>query len=112
MYVNEITHGHLEAFCSRLRCSGGKNHSGLSPKTVSDTLTLVRNMLHFGENMGAHLAVDGKSVCIRQTSRQLRVLSSEEQKRLCEYLVRDLNMNNLGILVSLYTGVRWEKYVP
>ena len=106
LYVNEITHGHLEAFCGRLLRFGGKNHSGLSPKTVSDTLTLVRNMLHFGKNMGVHLTVDGKSVCIRQTSRQLRVLSSEEQKRPCEYLVRDLNMNNLGIVVSLYTGVR------
>lgn len=106
LYVQEITHSILEGFCSRLLMSGGRNHNGLSPKTVSDTLTLLRNILHFGKNMGCICAADGSSVCIRQPSRQLRVLTQQEQCRLCEYLMSNMNMKNLGILVSLYTGIR------
>ena len=66
LYVGEITHAVLESFCSRLLASGGHRHNGLSPKTVADTLTLLKNMLHFSKNIGCHPAADGSSVNIRQ----------------------------------------------
>ena len=43
--VYEITHGKLETFCSRLLLTGGVKGTGLSPKTVSDCLSIVRRIL-------------------------------------------------------------------
>ena len=106
LYVGEITHAVLESFCSRLLASGGHRHNGLSPKTVADTLTLLKNMLHFSKNIGCHPAADGSSVNIRQPFRKLRVLSRQEQEHLCRYLMSHLTMKNMGILFSLYTGIR------
>ncbi len=106
IYINQITHSLLESFCNELMISGGANGKVLSPKTTADILSVVRNILRFAKNRGYQIGNDGQFVSIKQSVKELRVFSIQEQTRLCEYLYQNLNMKSMGILVCLYTGIR------
>jgi integrase len=49
---------------------------------------------------------EGKSVSIKQCSKELRILSIKEQDCLYQYLYDNLNERNIGILICLFTGLR------
>lgn len=104
--VEELTRPQLEAYCAQLLLNGGKNHTGLAPKTVSDILSIVRNILHFASNMGINLMCDASGITIKQSYRQMHVLSKKEQQKLLSYLCQHLDNKNLGILICLFTGLR------
>lgn len=65
VYINQVTDNLLEKFCNELLISGGVNCTKLSPKTTSDILSVVRNILRFGINKGYRINCDGSSVTIR-----------------------------------------------
>lgn len=104
--ISRITNDQIEAGCNKLLISGGKSGTGLSTKTVSDILSVIRNILQYASQTG-HVAVcDARSIHIRRNSKEMRVLSRSEQEQLCQYLYQDLNAYNIGILVCLFTGIR------
>lgn len=104
--ICDLSYDTFEHFCSQLLTSGGAQKNGLSPKTVSDIIVLLRSILQYAENKGAALACNAKSITIRQHTKKLRILSSDEQKRLCKYLYTHISERNLGILICLFTGLR------
>lgn len=106
MYLDQITNCLLESFCSELMISGGINGTKLSSKTTADILSVIRNMLRFAANRGYRINSDGSSVYIKQSPKELRIFSKQEQQQLCEYLYRDLNIKNIGVLVCMFTGIR------
>lgn len=72
---------------------------GLSPKTIKDTLTVLNQILKY-----ANIKV--KASCPKVSPQKIKILSSKEQKKLEQYLITNLNARNIGILLSLYTGLR------
>lgn len=104
--LSHIAHDFIECQCNNLLLYGGKNKSGLSSKTVMDTLSVIRNILKFAVRKGIFVPCDGTSVQIKQVSTSMRILSSTEQERLCSYLNSEKNPYNIGILVCLFTGLR------
>ena len=50
--LSHITHDFIECQCNNLLLYGGKNKSGLSSKTVMDTLSVIRNILKFAAQKG------------------------------------------------------------
>lgn len=104
--MEEMTYDYIESYCNELLCTGGAKGTGLSPKTVSDILSLIRNIFRSAANSGASIACDADSITIKQTSKEMRVLNRSEQERLCQYLYANLNSSNVGILVCLFTGLR------
>ena len=104
--LEQISFDCIESECNKLLLYGGKNGNGLSPKTVSDTLSVVRSILKFAMRKGKSIPCDGSAVQIKQTQRHMRILSSKEQERLCSYLYSEINPCNIGILICLFTGLR------
>ena len=104
--IQEITYDFINERCNHLLKCGGKKGQGLSPKTISDSLSLIRNILQYASQQGKTLPCDAHSIHIRRHTKQLRVLSINEQKKLCDYLRSDLSSYNIGILVCLFTGLR------
>lgn len=104
--LNQITHSFLESQCNSLLQSGRKDGNGLSPKTVSDISSVIRNVLKFAIKAGASIPCDGQSIRIKQPIGKMRVLSKKEQEQLCQYLLSTPDGCNVGILVSLFTGLR------
>lgn len=64
--VNAITYDFIESHCKFLLESGGKKGNGLSPKTVSDVLAIIRNISKFAIRKGIYVACDASAVQIRQ----------------------------------------------
>ena len=104
--INEITDDHIKELCNNLLETGGMKGEGLSPKTVSDTLTLLRSIIQFSVEKGMKPQGDGRSVRIKKKNKEIRILTHMEQQKICNYLLDDLNSRNLGILICLLTGLR------
>ena len=104
--LSQITHNFLESYCNSLLQNGRKDGNGLSPKTVSDILSVIRNVLKFAIRSGVSVPYDGKSIRVKQPVGEMRVLSKVEQERLCQHLLSMPDGCNIGILVSLFTGLR------
>lgn len=104
--AEQITVSRLHSFCEKLLTSGGTSQKGLSPKTVSDILSLIRNIIHYAEILNFHIPCTGKEITIHQSASDLTVLSRSDQECLCEYLYSHLSERTLGILLCLFTGIR------
>lgn len=101
-----ITHDLIESECNRLLQYGGKKENGLSPKTVSDILSVLRSILKFAEKKNHKIVCDGKSIQIKHHNPQMRVFSIMEEKRLYRYLCENVTPCNVGIMLCLFTGLR------
>lgn len=104
--LDHITYEFIENQCNHLLLHGGKNASGLSPKTVTDALSVIRSILKFAVRKGYFVPCDGTAIQIKQLSASMRVLNRTEQERLCTYLNSEITPYNVGILVCLFTGLR------
>lgn len=104
--LEQLNYNVIDEHCQYLLSKGGSNNDGLSTKTVSDTLSIIRNILKYSEQKGITISNSVYSVRIKKHTKEMRVLSRAEQDRLCDYLCADLNMYNIGILTCLFTGLR------
>ena len=104
--LNTITYEFKEAHCKFLLESEGKKGNGLSTKTVSDVLAIIRNISKFAIRKGIYVANDANAVQIRQDIKPMRVLNKAEQRQLCEYILKRPEACSIGILVCMFTGLR------
>lgn len=104
--LSALTEGDIEHFCAALLHHGGSKQKGLSSKTASDTLSLIRNTIAYAKKMGLSCSCDAKSVQVKQKAPNMRVLTLAEQERLSQYLFASPNGFHIGILLCLYTGLR------
>lgn len=104
--VSEITNTFLESVCEQLLLCGGEKKQGLSVKTVSDVFSLLRNILSsFSEFQSIYF----QNINIRKIKpsfKEFRILSQNEQEKLCKYLYENLDERNMGILLCLFSGIR------
>lgn len=104
--LTKLTYDVVEECANHLLVSGGRRGDGLSPKTVSDILSVIRNILKYATRNGITVLCDARAIQVKRCPKEMRVLSREEQDRLCRFLYSDLSSYNLGILISLFTGIR------
>ncbi|WP_348585092.1 tyrosine-type recombinase/integrase [Faecalibacterium prausnitzii] len=115
--ISEITSERVCTFCKELEKHGKKDGTGLSPKTISDILSVLRRILYYAQDQNISIDVTAFNIRVKQTPKVMGILSLSEQTTLQEYLVNQLDSLNLGILICLYTGIRvgelcaltWEK---
>lgn len=84
--LRDITHEFIETQCNFFLVSGGLKENGLSSKTVSDILSLIRNVLQFATRNGKAISCDARSIQIKRQTKEMRVLSRAEQEKLCQDL--------------------------
>lgn len=104
--LSELTQLLMEAYCKNLITRGGHKREGLSPKTVSDTISLIRIIFRFCNSRNVKVPCDIQWITIKQEIKEMRVFSLEEQQILCSYIYSNLCIRNVGILLSLFTGIR------
>lgn len=104
--IHELSVDKLYECCNRLLQKGNKYGKGLSPKTVSDVLSLIRRIIFYADSLGYNITCSGKEFSIKQPSKEINVLTLSEQDKLCQYIVHNQNERNLGILLCLFTGLR------
>lgn len=106
VHVTSITREDVGSFISELLKCGGVKKKGLSPKTVSSILSVLKSVMLFAEQTWNCKVTNVEGITAKQSQKPMRVLSRIEQKQLSEYLVKNLSSSNLGIMVCLYTGIR------
>ncbi len=101
----EITSAMMEAFLRRMREQGGRDGGPLSAKTVSDLRCVLVQILSYANTKGWLIQVPN---CPSVTSRLpvVTVLSRQEQQRLIQAILREGTVFGLGVLLSLYAGLR------
>lgn len=104
--LDKITYESLEEHCSRLLRSGGKKGTGLSPKTVSDVLSVLRCILKYAVRKGYAVPCDGSAVFIKQTGKPMRIFSRSEQEKMLEFILKEPEPCYIGILICMFTGLR------
>lgn len=104
--LENITYDFIEKHCHFLLKYGGKAGNGLSSKTVIDTLSIIRSILKYAKRKGKIISCDGTDIQIKNTSLPMRIFSKTEQAQLCDYLYKNINAANIGILICLFTGLR------
>lgn len=104
--INEITVPCVESGVYKLLTEGRNGRTALSAKSVADILSVIRATLEYGAYTGWGTSCNLRKILIRKKHVEIRVLSVEEQQRFRDYLLSDMNFCKLGILLSLYTGIR------
>lgn len=105
--VSELTSRQMDLFRIHLQTSGNlKKPGGLSPKTVTGILSVVRLALNYGADRGYdcpdHIAVQNPRLC----APEIQILTFQEQQKLEQALFQENSPVSFGILISLYLGLR------
>lgn len=79
---------------------------GLSGKTISDIICIIKSILHYSESLGCKICCSLRYINFRAEKKEMRVLSQSEQQKLTKHLISDIDHTKAGILLSLYTGIR------
>jgi integrase len=102
--INKISAELLERFVAGLldngRLDGG---GGLSEKTVQDIVTVIKSVFKYAKCYGG---IDWTRLRLKKARKEMRVLTRQEQSKLNAILFNDTDAEKLGVLLSLYTGIR------
>lgn len=82
---------------------GGK---ALAPKTVTDILCVMKSILRYGKEHGIACPELGRMRYPKQQKKKITVVPEETRQSLEQHLLKSEDTVSLGILVTLFTGVR------
>lgn len=105
--IAKIDNAIIENFVSELFENGKINApGGLSAKTITDILIVVKEVLVFARIHGFVTVCNFDNIRIKHNNREMRVLSCSETQQLITVLINNINRDKLGILFCLFTGIR------
>lgn len=83
-----------------------KLKAGLSARYVSDIIVLLKSVYRYANRVyGIRNCLEGL-VMPKRTTAEIIVLPKSAQSELVSFLSTDLDLNALGIILSLHTGIR------
>ncbi len=103
--VCEITDSLLTEFLSKKKTDGRLSGGELSDKMISDMKVIMMQILRFAKKQGL---ISILPECLPVNSRRpgISVFTKQEQKQVEEEVLKEDTPFSLGVLVSLYGGVR------
>lgn len=78
----------------------------LAPKTVKDILVVLRSILNYTAKRFPDTFPKVDIVYPKESKKEMRVLTREEQTLFVSYLLEELDECRFGILLALLTGIR------
>lgn len=105
--ISKISTSLMEQFVKQKLDSGRvDNSSGISTKTMSDILVIIKETFKYAQSNGIPTICSFSDICIKCSPHEMRVLTDSEEKRLIAVLSSDIDRYKLGVLISLFTGIR------
>lgn len=105
--IQEIDTFRMESYVSELLNNGRLDQEGgLSPKSILDILTVVKETFRYAGLYGVNTVCCFDHVSVRRNPKEMRVLSRREEKELVALLLSDTDSYKVGVFLSLYTGIR------
>lgn len=106
MRIKDISRHDVSSYSIKMLITGGHKGIGLAPKTVNSTLSVMKSIFKYAEREKRIIVADIKDIGVKQPQKPLRILTLNEQQRICCFLYENINPCNLGILLCMYTGIR------
>lgn len=107
-YLKDINHKIIQNFLLELSRNGNKNgKSGLSEKTIKDICIIIKSSIKKAVNDGLinHIELSFNYPKSNKEEK-IYILTKKEQNKLTNYSLNNINSRNIGILLSLYSGIR------
>lgn len=107
-YLNELNHKVIQDFLLDLSKNGRKdNNGGLAEKTIKDITIIVKGSIKKGinEDKIKHIELTFNYPKDNKENK-LYVLTKREQNKITNYVLENINSRNIGLLISLYSGIR------
>ena len=79
---------------------------GYSNKTVNDILVIIKSIFKYAKTKKIDLCCNFEIISIKNKKKEIKTLTKGDQIKLCKYLQKNITNKNLGIILSLYTGIR------
>ncbi len=105
--LSKISTQLVESFIQQQLLAGrldGKG--GLSPKTVTDMLTIIKESMGYARDNEIAVICNLQKITVKKKEREMRVLTPMEQEALVRVLLDDMDQCKFGVMLSLYTGIR------
>lgn len=97
----EIETHHINAFIRHKTYQ-----TNLETKTIHDIITLLMQIIRYGENQGYIPQIKNDILTPSVTKKELDILTEAEQKALVNSIKSNITGENIGILLSLFAGLR------
>lgn len=105
--INKISSQLVERFVEEKLINGRLDgNGGLSPKTVTDIITIVKSSMDYAAYNGLSVTCNLSKLSVKKKEKEMRVLTIDEQKKLASVLLNEMDLYKLGVFISLYTGIR------
>ena len=105
--VNRISSQLVERFVDDKLKNGRLDGGGsLSPKTVTDIITIIKSSMDYASYNVYAVACNLNKLSVKKKEKERRVLTLQEQKGLTSVLLNETDLTKLGVLLSLYTGIK------
>ena len=107
-YLNELNHKIIQDFLLELSKNGRKdNNGGLAEKTIKDITIIIKGSIKKGinEDKIKHIELTFNYPKDNKENK-LYVLTKREQNKITSYVLENINSRNIGLLISLYSGIR------
>ena len=106
--LNALSNKLIQDYLLELSRNGKKNNSGgLSVKTIKDITIIIKGSIRKAINEGLMNHIElSFNYPKDESSEKIYVLTKNEQKKITDYCINNINSRNIGILISLYSGLR------
>ena len=107
-YLQDLNHKVIQDFLLDLFKNGRKDgKGGLSEKTIKDITIIIKGSLRkaINEEKLKHFELSFIYPKDNKDSK-IYILSRHEQNKLTKYVLDNMNNRNIGLLISLYSGLR------
>lgn len=102
LFIEELSNSDIQQFLnvkSNVEC--------LSTKTVTEIINVLKSIISLANDFSVSTKCNFKYISLkRKEPKTIRVLSKEEEKRLIEVLLDNMDIYKLGVLIGLYSGIR------
>lgn len=108
IYIQDLNHKIIQNFLLDLFKNGRKDGlGGLSEKTIKDITIIIKGSLRkaINEEEIRHFELTFNYPKDNKDSK-IYILSKHEQNKLTNYVLENLTNRNIGLLISLYSGLR------
>lgn len=106
--LDEIDHKILQKFLLDLFKNGKSNgNGGLAEKTIKDISIILKGSLKKAINEGKMKHIELTFYYPKSNiEKNIYILTKKEQNKLTDYVIDNLSSKNIGLLISLYSGIR------
>lgn len=105
--TSKISSEMVESFIMRLLTNGRSDNEPFSNKTVQDILMEIKQIIKYAEeHYGVESQLSNYKTNIKKKPKETNTISASSVRNLCNELLRDVDLYKIGVLISLYTGIR------